>query len=428
MLGLTVVVSAWAMRSHAPTGSPFPKKTPDGEWVSSSACKSCHPGEHASWHRSWHRTMTQVASPETVLAPNVPAGVVLTTGSHHEQTYWVKNDKGELRLWPFVWLKDERKLISRQDAFLRPPDSDMPNVRWNSNCIQCHSTGGEPRSIGDHFETRVVELGIACEACHGPGGAHVEKHRDPIERWMARGDDKRDASIVNPAELDSKASAAVCGQCHSYSYPRDGAMTCTSCHSMHEGDPDDQLAPAKLGDRMCTQCHAIVAANHSHHAPGSAGSRCVECHMPMTSYALFTAIRSHRIENPRIGERLSACNLCHLDKTLAWTDGKLHDWYGTERTNPPGDVPASIVWALRGDAAERALAAAAMGRKESLDASGRDWEKPILDVLRSDPYAAVRFIAERSSKEVSGRRQLIDDAAMREEIAHRDDSPVTIAE
>ncbi len=466
--------------------------------------------------------MTQVATPETVLAPLerrgdetwAPEGrVVMTTGSHHEQAYWVRGASGELRLSSLVWIREERRLIPRADAFLRPPETAMPNARWNSNCIQCHATGGRPKLSGDRFDTEAVELGIACEACHGPGGEHVEKHRDPIERWIARGDGKADPTIVNPAKLDPERAAAVCGQCHSYAYPKDendwwtngyaaafrpgqlldssrilltldvlhasaasmsrsgpsieaqddsiywadgtirvagreynalvlspcfekgsGArkMTCTSCHAMHAGDPDDQIAPDKSGDAMCTGCHATERApEHTHHARGSIGSRCIECHMPMTSYALFTAIRSHRIESPSIGERLSACNLCHLDRTLAWTDTKLGEWYGTPRARLSGDaltVPAAAVWGLRGNAAERALAAAAMGRKEALDASGRDWERPVLDALRADPYAAVRFIAERSLRSVSSGGSLISQEIVRMEIARRDDRPVTIAE
>src|SRR5437867_4685634 len=42
---------------------PLPRREP---YVSSAACRACHPQQYASWHRSFHRTMTQVASPESV--------------------------------------------------------------------------------------------------------------------------------------------------------------------------------------------------------------------------------------------------------------------------------------------------------------------------------------------------------------------------
>src|ERR1041385_3613259 len=38
-----------------------------GGYVSSAKCESCHPAQYESWHRTFHRTMTQLASPESVL-------------------------------------------------------------------------------------------------------------------------------------------------------------------------------------------------------------------------------------------------------------------------------------------------------------------------------------------------------------------------
>src|SRR5262245_58823027 len=37
-------------------------------YVSSNACKACHPAQYETWHRSYHRTMTQVATPQTIRA------------------------------------------------------------------------------------------------------------------------------------------------------------------------------------------------------------------------------------------------------------------------------------------------------------------------------------------------------------------------
>src|SRR5712691_8664697 len=37
-------------------------------YVTSNSCRSCHPGNYASWHTSFHRTMTQVATASSVLA------------------------------------------------------------------------------------------------------------------------------------------------------------------------------------------------------------------------------------------------------------------------------------------------------------------------------------------------------------------------
>ena len=51
-------------RAAATRGSSTVKQVP---WSTSDDCRSCHPDQHASWHRTFHRTMTQEASPESVV-------------------------------------------------------------------------------------------------------------------------------------------------------------------------------------------------------------------------------------------------------------------------------------------------------------------------------------------------------------------------
>lgn len=498
-------------------------------YVSSSACRSCHPAEYASWHRSFHRTMTQDARGSAIAAPRRPtrleldgrgyelspeggafearmpdpdavarlaiAGaaraamsdvpevtrpIVMVTGSHHYQAYWVPGARGnELRLFPFVYLLGERRWVPRRDVFLQPPDAPQAPVRWNSNCVQCHAVAGRPKldAARDVFATEGVELGIACEACHGPGGAHVARMHDPLTRYRSDGD----PAIVNPARLDPAKQSEICGQCHAYFVPlhedewwsdgfatrhragvpldrsrrllgyadrfdatplvetsfdnifwADGTvriggrdynglvespcyrfgkgthrLSCLSCHSVHRSEPDDQLAPGKDSNAACTGCHAPIArdvAAHTHHAPASSGSLCYGCHMPYTTYALLKGIRAHRVTSPDVEEsartgRPNACNLCHLDKTLAWTGERLHAWYGlgpvplSERDRR---VSSALLALLAGDAAQRAIAAYAMGLPQAQRASGGSWPARYLLELLDDPYAAVRAVAARS--------------------------------
>jgi len=46
----------------------LPAAQPRAGFVISQACRKCHPGSYSTWHKTYHRTMTQVVSPETVLA------------------------------------------------------------------------------------------------------------------------------------------------------------------------------------------------------------------------------------------------------------------------------------------------------------------------------------------------------------------------
>lgn len=201
-----------------------------------------------------------------------------------------------------------------------------------------------------------------------------------------------------------------------------GELSCLSCHVLHKSPSDarslatwadDQLRPGMEGSAACLQCHtsyAVDPTQHSHHKPGSTGSGCYNCHMPYTTYGLHKAIRSHQIDSPNVAASLetgrpNACNQCHLDRTLAWAAEHLERWYGTPRPALSDDersVAASLLWALRGDAGQRALMAWSMGWKAAQEASGTDWMGVYLGRLLADPYDAVRFIAYRSLRTLPG--------------------------
>src|SRR5206468_12125238 len=45
-----------------------PIQAADDGYASSDGCQQCHPSQFASWRASYHRTMTQVATPDSVVA------------------------------------------------------------------------------------------------------------------------------------------------------------------------------------------------------------------------------------------------------------------------------------------------------------------------------------------------------------------------
>jgi len=201
---------------------------------------------------------------------------------------------------------------------------------------------------------------------------------------------------------------------------KDEAFSCLSCHALHQPDDDprpvaewanDQLGPGMDGDGACLPCHpGLDATAHTHHELPSTGSRCYECHMPYSTYGLQKAIRSHQVDSPTVTEsveygRPNACNQCHLDRSLGWTASYLQEWYGMpspELTVEQHEVAASVIWSLSGDAGLRALMAWSMGWEAAREASGEEWLAPYLITLLDDPYAAVRYIAQRSLKRLPG--------------------------
>ena len=526
------VGSVWGWQRHlqvrltSRTSVTTPHEGRPDEFAGSIACRACHPDQYASWHRSYHRTMTQAASPESIrgkfdnvdlefegdtyhlerqgeefwvdmvdpdwrihqekgiaatnaalaraaVAPRVRRRISLVTGSHYMQAYWVDNQHGNQQLsLPFTYLFEGERWVPRPAVFVRDPAAKGWAQVWNLGCVDCHATAGQPGKLPGptDFDTRAAEFGIACEACHGPAGEHVRRNADPRRRYQLHATAKGDPSIVNPARLDAKRSAEVCGRCHSVHAPFDddewmrqgtqfrpggeldkafvvnrhvksvekrkalfwsddmirvsgreynglikspcyqkGDLTCLSCHSLHQSSPVYQVATNMESNAACLPCHQKLAANvpaHTHHTAGSSGSLCYNCHMPYTTYGLMKGLRSHQISSPNLKTtvvtgRPDACNLCHLDKTLAWTGQHLKAWYGTpiEELTPENQTfAASILWATKGDAGQRALMAWHMGWEPARAVSGTGWFAPYLAVLMEDPYPPVRFMAARSLK------------------------------
>jgi hypothetical protein len=222
-----------------------------------------------------------------------------------------------------------------------------------------------------------------------------------------------------------------------------GKYSCLSCHEMHPTDTDpatlaawrstQQMAPKMETNQACLQCHAKFKTNlpaHTHHAAESSGSSCYNCHLPHTTYGLLRSIRSHQISSPNVlasteHGRPNACNLCHLDKPLAWTAGKLADWYGQKSPALSDDdryYSAGVQWLLKGDAGQRMLIVWSMGWAPAQKASGHEWFYPYLAFELNDPYAAVRFGAWKALQTLPGFSGYAfdysaDDAAQKEALA-----------
>jgi predicted CXXCH cytochrome family protein len=239
-------------------------------YVGSEACSDCHQDRHASWHRTWHRTMTQSASADSVRGhfdgaelnafggrvrplktdsgyafeyldpdsgrPLATLPVMRTVGSHRYQQYLTRDAGSETyyRLH-YLWHIGEQRWVHMNAAFLGDDTQhfDAQVTTWNSNCVFCHNTGPEPRvsNVDEirerarrgeqvdvrselRFDTAVAELGIGCEACHGPGGEHLVRMQRLDLRWMSKASAGSDRSIVNPARLPGARANDVCGACH----------------------------------------------------------------------------------------------------------------------------------------------------------------------------------------------------------------------
>jgi predicted CXXCH cytochrome family protein len=266
---------------------------------------------------------------------------------------------------------------------------------WNYMCADCHSTGVRKGydAAADTFHTTRAELSVACEACHGPASTHVRWARYPnFPRGIfGRGNglvtdltERRDIQwrIAPGARIASRSTPRTtdreietCAQCHarrvhiaegytagqslfdyyvpslltSDLYYPDGqqreevytygsfvqskmyaaGVTCADCHDPHSGKT------RRPGNQLCAQCHVASAydtAAHTFHRAGSAGSACVSCHMPDTTYMRIDPRHDHslRVPRPDLSVTLgvpNACTRCHTNRDAQWAAAQVAAWY-----------------------------------------------------------------------------------------------------
>jgi tetratricopeptide (TPR) repeat protein len=396
--------------SDAVTASATIAQTAPAEYLGSASCADCHEQQWQSWQDSHHDLALQAANPETVLA-NFTSNhgqvsfeqdgerffitpernserleVRYTFGVEPLQQYVVALPSGQMQVLPVPWDTRDASDGGQRWYELYPGDNPPGDPmhwqgranNWNGMCADCHSTA--VRKNYDHenrtYNTTFSEADVGCEACHGPGSAHVEAAKTGL-------------SVPLPALNSQQTEINVCAQCHSRRsqlaegftstesyfdhylpsllrqglYHPDGqileevyvygsflqskmhhaGVTCSNCHDAHSSKlklPDNQT---------CTQCHnpqgradfaTLNPASyddpaHHHHPQGSAGAQCVNCHMTSEVYMGVDDRRDHsfRIPRPDLSSTLgtpNACAKCHQDQDNAELVSTFEQWFGPQ--------------------------------------------------------------------------------------------------
>ena len=309
-----------------------------------------------------------------------------------------------------------------------PADEHTRLNRNPKRRYELHLSGEPDSSIVNPAHLSPSRASQVCGQCHGITAFRSAEDR---QDWMKNGfpfrpgdelTDTREFSVSGADKYWSDGMVRVSGRefmglRETPCFQR-GELSCLSCHTMHKpaDDPrpmfewaNDQLKLGMETNEACLPCHEEyreepALAKHTRHGGDSTGSLCYNCHMPYTTYGLLKAIRSHQVDSPSVAASLqtgrpNACNQCHLDKTLAWAADRLHEWYDIpvpDMTDDEQRIAASVLWTLKGDAGQRALMAWSMGWDAAREVSGADWMTPYLSLLMTDPYIAVRYIAQRS--------------------------------
>ncbi|HEX2675276.1 MAG TPA: cytochrome c3 family protein [Polyangiales bacterium] len=300
----------------------------------------------------------------------------------------------------------------------------------------------------------LVELGVGCESCHYGAREHLA---DTGVR-PSFGVESSLFEIAPSAGAPTRAEQInrTCAHCHSVllsSYPwtwegkrrRDplpgGSSTnsgegrdfllggcsqelaCSSCHDPHAEDSAQRLArlATPSGNALCVGCHQQYAAQpaltgHTHHAAGSAGSACVECHMPRKNMGLdYRLTRYHRIGSPTdaervLGDRPLECALCHADRSVESLTADMERWWHESyprealRALYGADLNANTLQRTleRGKPHEQAVAMASFGDQRVQSAL------PQLLPQLTHEYPLLRFYAKAAIERITGQPLPVD--------------------
>jgi tetratricopeptide (TPR) repeat protein len=424
----------WALRPAARPEfvAAAPRAVLEPRFVGSPTCGTCHDKAYAAWKASQHARAMQHATDETVRGNFTQvrfhyAGVE-STFFQRDGKYFVRTDGADGKLADFE-IKYTFGIEPLQQYLIEFPDGRLqalsiawdtrpkasggqrwfhlyPNDRvdhhdelhwtrrsqnWNFMCADCHSTDVRKNydAATDTFRTTWKEISVGCEACHGPGSAHLDwartKSADATQgltvalsersgaRWSI---DPMTGNAVRSRPRTQDTEIDICAQCHSRrSQIADGyraglpfldfyrpvllssavwfadgqqrdevynwgsflqsrmyhaGVTCSDCH-----EPHGQTLRAD-GNTLCGRCHLATkydTAEHHHHPGAGPGTRCVDCHMPERVYMVVDPRHDHSIRVPRPDLSLTqgtpnVCNGCHHHTDAQWAAVWLERWLG----------------------------------------------------------------------------------------------------
>lgn len=276
---------------------------------------------------------------------------------------------------------------------------------WNGMCADCHSTNLKKNydPVTNSFKTTWSEIDVSCEACHGPASAHIEWAKLPegsrpadvntglvirtrnldnkellnvcarchSRRAIMSDYDNNNEDLLNymiPQLITTPvyhADGQILDEDYEFASFTQSKMfekgiKCSDCHDSHS------VRTLKADNELCMKCHRPdiynTPSHHFHKMSDTSGRhlvnrgkpeyvqgtgvQCVNCHMVGQFYMGNDYRRDHSFRNPRPDLTISigtpnACNDCHKDKTVAWSQGYMEKWYGSKRRPHYGETFAA---------------------------------------------------------------------------------------
>ncbi len=256
-------------------GTPSTPGTPaSSDYVGSKACAPCHETAQAQWQRSLHVKMTKPIAEATIVGDFRPAArfaahgrsfefgkgddgrpfVRVSFGGRPPETYnvdytlgWKRYQgylstlpDGQIYVLPMFWHVQSRRWVDWKEITPIPEDAHDLKQIWNATCFNCHATNlAQGFDVPSKtYKTTWTEMGIGCEACHGPGRTHIELmtewEKNPTSK-PAYDRSAKNRDLGAELKIFSPRTAA----------PRQVFDTCSYCH----GNKNNAFVGFRAGDR-----------------------------------------------------------------------------------------------------------------------------------------------------------------------------------
>ena len=251
------------------------------------------------------------------------------------------------------------------------PPAPVPqgNYVGSEKCGLCHKDEAAKYQAGPHAATLQAPVDAkfkGCEACHGPGSAHLAGNKEAMlhlekmkpaevnaiclkchggspdskapQAWQnlskahwADGEHGRKEMACTTCHSEHhgqqhqlvKDTPALCTDCHQDKQVKDGAYQmdpvakglCLSCHDPH-GTGKPSLSRETV-DQFCTTCHHTDDADFTskHGGYDLTGAHCTSCHDPHSKDRASNGLPA----NQHMPFKTGKCNLCHEPPSVSRT-------------------------------------------------------------------------------------------------------------
>jgi DmsE family decaheme c-type cytochrome len=197
-----------------------------------------------------------------------------------------------------------RFAVGQQEKTAVTQHSESAKYVGSDTCKTCHEEIYQKKFENTPHFKAALDGAHGCEACHGPGSAHVEGGGDVTK-------------IVSFKTMSRKESSARCLTCHGEKHEQlhfsgsahaSNDVGCLDCHSPHNAKESEHLL-VRAQPNLCYSCHTAAKADFGkpyHHRVDEGLIRCSDCHNVHGTTTL------RQVRAMPSGDAI--CSKCHADK------------------------------------------------------------------------------------------------------------------